>query len=172
MVESSQRFYGVTAVGIRGFGACRTNAISVHCTRYAALCSRSGVRNHSHMSLAALQNHAFKLKHKSCPHPSWRSLRIAARPRIRVLRKTACAAQRVSTDVVVIGAGAAGLTAAYFAAKEGAQVCIEQFLEQAVHVNCISYNFVDILSMSGILFLVFLFVPSLSVHICCSGDSA
>lgn len=120
-----KRFYGVTADGIRGFGACRTSAISVHCTLYAALC-RSGVQNHRHMSVAALQNHAFKLKHKRCPHPSWRSLRIAAPPRARVLRKTACAAQRVSTDVVVIGAGAAGLTAAYFAAKEGAQVCIEQ----------------------------------------------
>lgn len=125
----TEAFYGVTADGIPWLRSQQDqcfSCISVHCTRYATLCSISKVRNHSRMSLAALQNHAFKLKHKSCPHPSWRSLRIAAPPRTRVLRKTACAAQRVSAHVVIIGAGAAGLTAAYFAAKEGAQVCIEQ----------------------------------------------
>lgn len=43
----------------------------------------------------------------------------ATRKRARVYPCVACTS---TTDVVVIGAGAAGLTAAYFAAQNGAQV--------------------------------------------------
>ena len=55
---------------------------------------------------------------------------------LRWNRRRTCSTTRVTatvSDVIVVGAGAAGLTAAYFAANEGAQVKLQTLC--AMHAN-------------------------------------
>lgn len=61
-----------------------------------------------------------RLQYRAHLIPIRTALRILAPVRTTQLRQVSCAARNDTSDVAVIGAGAAGLTAAYFAAQRGA----------------------------------------------------
>ena len=74
-----------------------------------------------------------------CRRPSESKAIVASSFTLRWNRRRACSTTRVTatvSDVIVVGAGAAGLTAAYFAANEGAQVKLQNIC--ALHANSIS----------------------------------